>query len=139
AFAIAATEHPAIRSTEALVDAYEFSVKSAEGTLLPTIAAQAGLNRDYTHRSPGFGSGLPGVGGGQNGWNNSASVGLSLTVPIYQGGRASAQVRQAKESLGQARIQVDVSRDQVRAAVAAAWSQYEAAKESTRANAEAVK
>jgi outer membrane protein len=114
-------------------------VKSAEGTLLPTIAAQAGLNRDYTHRSPGFGSGLPGVGGGQNGWNNSASVGLSLTVPIYQGGRASAQVRQAKESLGQARIQVDVSRDQVRAAVAAAWSQYEAAKESTRANAEAVK
>ncbi|MGN6773158.1 MAG: TolC family outer membrane protein [Rhizobiaceae bacterium] len=132
AFAVAATEHPAIRATEALVDASEFSVKSAEGTLLPSIAAQAGLSRDYNHLSPASSV-------NPNGWNNSASVGLSLTVPIYQGGRASAQVRQAKESLGQARIQVDVSRDQVRAAVAAAWSQYEAAKESTRANAEAVK
>jgi outer membrane protein len=138
AFAIAATEHPAIRSTEALVDAYEFAVKSAEGTLLPNLSAQAGVNRDYTHRSPSSFSGLPGVGS-TNGWENSASVGLQLTVPIYQGGRASAQVRQAKETLGQARIQVDVSRDQVRAAVAAAWSQYEAAKESTRANSEAVK
>ncbi|MDN5927825.1 MAG: TolC family outer membrane protein [Hyphomicrobiales bacterium] len=136
AFAIAATEHPAIRATEALVDATEFSVKSAEGTLLPTLSAQAGVSRDYSHRAPG----LPGVGvGTPNGWDNSASVGLSLTVPIYQGGRASAQVRQAKESLGQARIQVDVSRDQVRAVVAAAWSQYQAAQESSRANAEAVK
>jgi outer membrane protein len=132
AFAIAATEHPAIRSTEALVDASEFSVKSAEGTLLPSIAAQAGLNRDYTNRSPN-------AAGLSQGWENAASIGLSLNVPIYQGGRASAEVRQAKESLGQARIQVDVSRDQVRAAVAAAWSQYQAAKESARANAEAVR
>ena len=42
------------------------------------------------------------------------SVGLTLT--IYQGGRVAAQVRQNKESLGQARIEVDVTRDQVRAA-----------------------
>jgi outer membrane protein len=132
AFSIAAAEHPAIRSTEALVDASEFSVKSAEGTLLPSIAAQAGLNHDYNNRSPASLA-------SPNGWENSASIGLSLNVPIYQGGRASAQVRQAKESLGQARIQVDVSRDQVRAVVAAAWSQYQAAKESARANAEAVK
>jgi outer membrane protein len=131
ALAIAATEHPAIRATEAVVDASEFSVKSAEGSLLPSIAAQAGLNRDYNNRSP--------VGLTPNGWENSASVGVSLSVPIYQGGRTSAQVRQAKESLGQARIQVDVSRDQVRQVVASAWSQYQAAKESSRANAEAVK
>mgnify|MGYP001042124915 CR=1 FL=1 len=132
ALAIAATEHPAIRATEAVVDASEFSVKSAEGSLLPSIAAQAGLNRDYNNRSP---ASLV----SPNGWENSASVGVSLSVPIYQGGRTSAQVRQAKESLGQARIQVDVSRDQVRQVVASAWSQYQAAKESSRANAEAVK
>ena len=132
ALAIAATEHPAIRATEAVVDASEFSVKSAEGSLSPSIAAQAGLNRDYNNRSP---ASLV----SPNGWENSASVGVSLSVPIYQGGRTSAQVRQAKESLGQARIQVDVSRDQVRQVVASAWSQYQAAKESSRANAEAVK
>jgi hypothetical protein len=44
------------------------------------------------------------------------SVGSTLTVPIYQGGRVAAQVRQNNESLGQARIEVDVTRDQVRAA-----------------------
>src|SRR5690606_37424430 len=37
-------------------------------------------------------------------------------------------------SLGQARINVDVSRDQVRAAVASAWTQYEAAQRSIQAN-----
>ena len=42
----------------------------------------------------------------------------------------SAQVRQSKELLGQARIQVDVSRDQVRQAVVSAWTQYVAARES---------
>ena len=59
-------------------------------------------------------------------------------MPIYQGGRVSAQVRQSKESLGQARIEVDVSRDQVRAAVTSAWTQYIAARESVSANREVV-
>ncbi len=135
AFGVAASEHPAIRSTEELVDASEFAVKSAEGTLLPSLSANAGVSRNYTNND------LPGVGGGgsvTNGWNNAASVGLTLSVPIYQGGRASAEVRQSKESLGQARIQVDVSRDAVRAAVASAWAQFQSAKEASEANAKAV-
>ena len=41
--------------------------------------------------------------------------GLNLTVPIYQGGGEYAKVRQAKEQLGAARLQVDLARDQVRA------------------------
>ncbi|MBN9549619.1 MAG: TolC family protein, partial [Alphaproteobacteria bacterium] len=45
-----------------------------------------------------------------------------------------AIVRQNKESLGEARIQVDVSRDQVRQAVVSAWPQYVAARESVDAN-----
>src|SRR5690606_19623481 len=83
-------------------------------------------------------SGLPGVGGGQDGNSNSASIGLNLTIPIYQGGRVSAEVRQSKESLGQARIEVDVVRDQVRQAVAAAWTQYVAAQQVVSANRELV-
>src|SRR5690606_13127613 len=83
---------------------------------------------------------LPGVGGGAvgDGTTNSASVGLNLTIPIYQGGRVSAQVRQSKESLGQARIEVDVARDSVRRAVTAAWTQYVAAREVVAANRELV-
>ena len=69
-----------------------------------------------------------------NGAFTSATAGLTLTVPIYQGGRVAAQVRQSKESLGQARIEVDVTRDQVRNAVVSAWSQFTAAQESVVAN-----
>src|SRR5690606_19626575 len=128
--AIAANEHPAILATRHLVDAAAFSVKSAEGALLPHLSASAGVSRDYRH-TDGGGSTLPGT---SDGYSSSASVGATLTVPIYQGGRASAQVRQSKESLGQARIEVDVSRDNVRAAVTSAWTQYTAAREGVDAN-----
>ncbi len=57
----------------------------------------------------------------------SATVGARLTVPIYQGGIVSARVRQSKEVLGQRRIEVDSTRDQVRSAVATAWAQKQAA------------
>ncbi|NGO52207.1 TolC family outer membrane protein [Allomesorhizobium camelthorni] len=128
AYAVAEGNHPAILATQHLVDAAGFTVKSAEGQLLPQISAQAGISRNYSDT----------IGALNDGTSDAASIGATLTVPIYQGGRTSAQVRQSKESLGQARIEVDVSRDQVRAAVAAAWSQYRAARETVAATREAV-
>jgi outer membrane protein len=128
--AFAAEQHPAILATEHAVDAAAFTVKSTEGALLPQVTVSAGVSQDYTNRSPDDSL--------QNGNATSAGAGLQLTVPIYQGGRTSAQIRQSKESLGQARIQVDVSRDNVRAAVASAWAQYIAARENISAIKETV-
>ncbi len=128
-FAIASNEHPAILATQHLVDAAGFQVKSAEGALLPQLDATAGVSRSFRDSSPA---------GISDGTSNSASVGLSLRVPIYQGGRVSAEVRRSKESLGRARIDVDVSRDDVRAAVTAAWTQYIAAQQAVVANRELV-
>ncbi|TPM96887.1 TolC family outer membrane protein [Mesorhizobium sp. B2-1-3A] len=125
AIAIGSAEHPAILATQHLVDAAAFSVKSAEGALLPQLSASAGISDDYLNRNPNVGT---------NGNSTSANIGATLTIPIYSGGRTSAVVRQNKESLGEARIQVDVSRDQVRQAVATAWSQYTAAQQSVSAN-----
>jgi outer membrane protein len=131
AIVIANTEHPAIIATEHLVDAAGFAVKAAEGSLLPQFSASASVARNYRNTVPeSFLS--------SDGTFNSASVGLTLTVPIYQGGRVAAQVRQNKESLGQARIEVDVTRDQVRSAIVSAWTQYDAARQSVVANREAV-
>lgn len=128
AIAMAASEHPAILANEHIVDASAFLVKSAEGGLLPQVTASAGVSRSYREAD-----GLPGVSS-SNGYSNSASIGATLTIPIYTGGRVDAQVRQNKESLGQARIEVDVARDQVRQAVTSAWTQYTAAQESVDAN-----
>ncbi len=127
ALRIAVSEHPAIKATQHVADAYAFQVKSAQGAFLPQVSASASLNaadNNISSNSPAATS------------NNStsASVGMRVTVPIYQGGRASAQVRRAKEQLGQGRIDIDAVRDNVRAAVASAVSQYMAAKASVTAN-----
>ena len=126
ALSIAAAEHPAISASKHAVDASDFGVKIAEGALLPTLGAEAGVSRNY--QSPNSGSTT----------FNRASIGLQLTVPIYQGGKVAAQVRQQKERLGQARIDVDVAIDSVRAAVTSAWTQMEASQASVSANKQVV-
>lgn len=126
AYSIAFMEHPAIEAREHEVDVAAFGVKVDEGAILPSLSATAGVSVNAGDR---YGVSTDG---------QSASVGLRLSVPIYQGGENAARVRQSKESLGQARINVDVIRDQVRAAVASAWANYQAAVETSRASREAL-
>ncbi|MDI6025833.1 TolC family outer membrane protein [Corticibacterium sp. UT-5YL-CI-8] len=131
AIAMAAQQHPAILATQDLVDAASFVVKSSEGALLPQLSASAGVSRNYRN-TQGSGSGA------NDGYATSATIGATLSIPIYSGGRTSATIRQNKESLGQARIEVDVSRDSVRQAISSAWTQYSAAQETVVANRELV-
>jgi outer membrane protein len=51
--------------------------------------------------------------------SNQAGVIGNLNIPIYDGGMASAQVRQSKEVLSQARMVLDRVRMQTAAAVVA--------------------
>jgi len=121
ALRIGATEHPDVLSALHSVDSALFNVKEQEGALLPTISVEGSLSSQF-HPVPGVTDRV-----------DSASIVGRLTVPIYQGGIVSAQVRQAKEQLGQARINVDVSRDLVRATVVSAWNNLLAAHGSIRA------
>lgn len=122
AFAVAQAGHPGILATQYAVNAAGYNVKAKEGAMLPTVGLSAGASRLDTYAGSTVGDG------------NSASVGIGVTIPIYTGGRTSAQIRQSKEQLGQARIEVDVVRDQVREAIGSAWSQLEAARASVKAN-----
>ena len=58
----------------------------------------------------------------------TGSVVGQLTVPIYQGGGEYSLIRQAKETLGQRRVDLETARDQVQANVVQSWGQLEAAK-----------
>lgn len=129
ALAIAFAEHPAILVRNHLIDSGLFGVKSAEGAFLPQVGLSASVERSYTSRTAT----------GRSFSGNSASIGARLTVPIYQGGQASATVRQRKEELGQARIDLDVARDQVRAAVTSAWTQLQASRAAVTANRETLR
>jgi outer membrane protein len=59
---------------------------------------------------------------------SGASVLGTLSVPIYQGGAEYSAIRQAKETLGQKRLDFDTARDLVRQGVAQSWGQLDAAK-----------
>lgn len=117
AFSIASQVHPGILATQYAVDAAGYTVKSNEGSLLPGVSLSAKADRTDTY-----------AGTKSNADGNTASVGVNVKIPIYQGGRTSAIVRQSKEQLGQRRIEVDVIRDQVRQGIGSAWAQLEAAK-----------
>jgi outer membrane protein len=128
ALAISQKEHPAILATLNAVDAAAFQVKSAEGQLLPSVRLSGSVDNTYglSDTSPNSTS-LPGVDvTTQN--EVSATVGASLSIPIYTGGLVESQVRQFKEVLGQRQIEVDSQRDAVRAAVATTWAELQAAR-----------
>ncbi|MDB5644701.1 TolC family protein, partial [Methylobacterium sp.] len=58
----------------------------------------------------------------------SASIVGRLTIPIYEGGQTYSQIRQAKETVGQRRLDAEDTRDQVRSAIVTAWGRLEASK-----------
>ncbi len=62
-----------------------------------------------------------------------------VTVPIYEGGEVYARARQAKETLAQSRLQADLQRDSVRAAVVSAWGSLDSAKAVIQSASAAVK
>lgn len=136
ALEISQAEHPAIQAQLFAVEAASFQVKAAEGSLLPELRITGSVDNVYalneTRGGTSAGGGgfddLPGVRPNVTTQNQvSATIGAQLTIPIYQGGLNASQVREAKEVLGQRRIEVDLARDQVRALVAASYAQLQAA------------
>jgi outer membrane protein len=109
--------HPVILATVHQTDERAFQVKQIEGELLPTVSVSGELRRDESFYTSA-GSGVDA---------NVASITGRVTIPLYQGGAVSARVRQAKELYGQNKIEIDLARDQVRAAVVTAWAQVDAA------------
>ena len=122
AIAVAMIEHPSIQAALHGVDVAALQVKIAEGALYPTLSLNGSAQQRYDVSNVGGSSALV------------ASIVGSLQVPIYEGGASYATIRQAKEQLGTAEFQVDVSRDNVRAAVISAWGLLVSSKAAVQAD-----
>lgn len=60
-------------------------------------------------------------------WQRSASIGLSVTVPLYQGGAEYARVRAARQTVEARRNDLDAAYRAVQQSVASAWDRLLAA------------
>jgi outer membrane protein len=115
-------QHPALLAARHAVDTAQIQVKVAEGELLPIVDIEGAVTREHASGGGGVG-GAAGAGGGGGGSQTTSTASLfgRLTVPIYQGGGEYSRIRQSKETLGQRRLEADVTRDEVRAAVIQAF------------------
>jgi outer membrane protein len=113
----ARARHPSVTTAMFNVDAAVFQVKIAESSLYPTLNLVGSAQQNY-----GSASALTVL------QTFSASVTGQLTIPVYQGGTEYATIRQAKETLGQRRIDLDTARDQSQQTLVQSWGQLEAAK-----------
>ena len=107
---LALAEHPQVQAALHAVDAAALQVKLVEGELYPTLNLVGSVQSDYNDL------GVPGLR------FFTGSIVAQLSIPIYQGGEVYARTRQAKETLGQARLQADLQRDIVRATVVSTWA-----------------
>ena len=117
AVAAGTAQSPIVSAAQHSVDVAMLQVKIAEGALYPTVSIQGSVQKNYETALTALETFSAGVAG-------------QLSVPIYQGGAEYATIRQAKETQGQKQLELNVARDQARAAVVQAWAQLEAAKSS---------
>lgn len=117
AIAIAIKGHPAVLAAGFDVDVASTTIRVAEGTLLPTVTVQGSVSRsDQSDQTLGTFR------------TDQASILGQVTAPIYDGGLAAAQTRQAKELSSQSRLVLEQVRNQARTAATSAWVTHEGAK-----------
>jgi len=98
-------------------EAARHAVEQAFGDLLPklNLQAQLSLSRQDYENSPATKV-------------RDANIGVSLDIPLYQGGMVHASVREARHRADAAGLQVAVARRAVQKGVVEAWHQLQMAK-----------
>ncbi|MDN4983283.1 TolC family outer membrane protein [Bradyrhizobium arachidis] len=126
--AMAIREHPAVMAAGFDVDVASTNIRVAEGALLPSASLQGSVSRsrDSDQTLGTFGT-------------DQASIVANVTAPIYDGGQAASQTRQAKEVTAQSRLVLDQIRNQARTAAVSAWVANEGAKIAVSASESEVK
>ncbi len=113
----AARKNPQVLAAAYGEQAARHAVEQAFGDLLPKLNLQASLS--YTRNKQE---------GSTATRTKDANIGLSLEVPLYNGGYNHAAVREARHKARAAGLQVAVARRAVEKAVVQAWYNLQAAK-----------
>ncbi len=113
------SSNPSVLAASYNIDVASYNVNVLEGALLPTVGLTGTLTHKDDATSPGSSS-------------DSRSLMAGINIPIYTPG-SDSKVRQAKETLGQRRIEHDAAAASMRQAVISAWGSLNAAEAQARA------
>ncbi|HAY49381.1 MULTISPECIES: TolC family outer membrane protein [Thalassospira] len=105
---IAQGQHPDVLQALYTEEAAQSDIRLNEGSLYPEVNLSAGVERAHEGSTEDFTA-------------DSADIIASVSVPLYQKGAVFSGVRAAKQTAGQARIQVDEARRAVIENATSAW------------------
>ena len=117
ATALAFKSHPAVLAAGFDVDVASTTIHVAESSLYPTVTLQGSASHSVDS-DPTLATLR----------TDQASVVGAVAAPIYEGGSAASQTRQAKELAAHRRLVLDQVRNQARTAALGAWVANEGAK-----------
>jgi len=123
AVAEAEENNPSVVAAEFVERAARDGVDLAQGARLPTIQLIGTFERLY----PGNNSANQLTTGAGTGHIDTGSVEASITWPLYTGGLASSQVREAKQTANQNLIAIEDAKRVARQTAIAAWQQLKTA------------
>ncbi|WP_404426680.1 TolC family outer membrane protein [Thalassospira australica] len=106
--AIAQEQHPDVVQAQYTEDAAKSDIRLSEGSLYPEVNLTAGVQRAYEASQDDLTA-------------DSAEILAQVTVPLYQQGAVYSSVRAAKQTAGQARVQVDEARRAVIENATSSW------------------
>ncbi|WP_294235618.1 TolC family outer membrane protein [uncultured Sphingomonas sp.] len=122
AVAVALEQNPQLIAARRAADATRYDIESARANRLPRVSAVSSGNYFNYLGSLSNMSGAPGSG-------VNATVGAQLSMPLFQGGRPAAQVRQAEALRGQALENATGTERQVVAQVRSAYAVWQSSQE----------
>ena len=121
----ALADNPDLEAATIEARARGFDVRAARGTRMPRVSLTT--NGSYSDFLGTIGSGIPGVAAQQT--QTSASTGVTVTLPLFQGGRPAARVRQAQARESQALEQLIEAERGIIAQTRAAYASLRAARQ----------
>lgn len=126
-------EKPAVKAEEFRLDASEYAIKIAKGGYLPSISASGGLGSNYYTMSS-----APSTSFADQMKNNfSQYLGLTLSVPIFNGFQTRNQVRAAELSRKNQMLQLENTRKTLYKEIQQAYYNAVAAREKLLSSKEA--
>ena len=134
ALAKALDNNPSLAAAKKSADAARFDIGTARASRLPKVNGVS--NVGYTNYLGTLGSAVPGVAARQG--QDTMTAGVQVSFPLFQGGEAAAQIRQAQARSGQSMEQVIEVERAIVAQARSAYASWQASNAVIRSSQKAV-